>query len=971
MERREFSKIEIRPDFKDMQKRWLEYWEEENLISELIARISQRPNFSFVDGPITANNPMGVHHAWGRTLKDVIQRFKAMLGFNQRLQNGFDCHGLWVEVETEKELGLKTKKDIENYGIENFSRKCRDRVMKFAAKIEDQSKNLGQWMDWPNSYFTMSDENIETIWHFLKVCREKGLLFKGSRVMPWCPRCGTSLSQHELMDSYREMVHKALFLKFPIAGESDLHFLVWTTTPWTLTSNVALAVNPNEEYVEVLHQQSRFILAKVMISCLDGEYEVLREFEGTQLEGMEYVGPFDELVAQSGVLHKVVLWEEVGREGTGIVHIAPGCGQEDFELGERYGLPAISPIDQNGVFLEGFEALTGKSVFDTNEEIFDSLSRKGMLYKIHDYEHRYPECWRCHEEIVFRLVDEWFLAVPKVRQLLLDEVEKVEWKPAFGKKLMKDWLAAMEDWCISRKRYWGLPLPFFECKSGHLDVVSSKKELLEKAIDRNEPIVELHRPWIDHVKIRCGECGEEMTRIPEVGDCWLDAGIVPFSTLNYLNDRDYWNEWFPSELVLEMREQVRLWFYSLLVMSCVLEGRAPFKSVVMYSRVVDENGEAMHRSKGNVIWFDDAIEKMGADVMRWVYCSQNPRVDLRFGFSSGKQAARLLSILWNVYRFFMTYASVDKPSIDPTVVPKCDNVLDRWIVSRLNSTLSSVADSLKEYRVDEATKPLEDFILDLANWYVRRSRRRFWKTESDEPKTQGYDVLFHVLLSTSKMLALFTPFLSEEIYQGLLEMAGKSPSKSVHLCGFPASDPNLIDIKLEEEMVIVRKFVEMGLSLRSKMKLKVRQPLARVRAVIDDAEIPGNLRGLLLEELNVKGYDETLEGDCIEEEHGPPSLKIWLDTAVSKELMDEAFVRELVRHVQRMRKEKDLHVEDRICLYVDDKDTYLADILSQWEDYVKRETFSERILIQSREDSVPREIAGRTVFLAIERSPQS
>ncbi|UCD93191.1 MAG: class I tRNA ligase family protein, partial [Methanobacteriota archaeon] len=689
------------------------------------------------------------------------------------------------------------------------------------------------------------------------------------------------------------------------------------------------------------------------------------------LEGMEYVGPFDQLPAQSEVLHEVVLLEEVGREGAGIVHIAPGCGQEDFELGERYGLPAISPIDEHGVFLKGFEPLTGKSVFDTNEEIFDSLSRKGTLYKIHDYEHRYPECWRCHEEIVFRLVDEWFLAVPKVRQLLLDEVDKVEWKPAFGRKLMKDWLAAMEDWCISRKRYWGLPLPFYECKNGHLDVISSKKELFERAIDGNEAIPELHRPWIDRVKIRCRECREEMTRIPEVGDCWLDAGIVPFSTLNYLDDRDHWNEWFPSELVLEMREQVRLWFYSLLVMSCVLEGRAPFKSVVMYSRVVDEDGEAMHRSKGNVIWFDEAIERMGADVMRWVYCSQNPRVDLRFGYSSGKQAVRLLSILWNVYRFFMTYASVDRPSLDPTVVRKCDGVLDRWIVSRLNSTLTSVAESLNDYQVYEATKPLEDFILDLANWYVRRSRRRFWKTESDEQKTQGYSVLFHVLLSTSKMLASFTPFLSEEIYQGLIGMAGQSLSASVHLCDYPAHDRNFIEMKLEEEMAVVRKFVEMGLSLRSKMKLRVRQPLVRLRAMIDDAELMDYLRDLLLEELNVKEYDENLKCDCIEEEFGPPHLKIWLDTTISEELMDEAFVRDLVRRVQRMRKEKDLHVEDRIYLYVEDKDTYLAEILSQWKDYIMQETYSERILTQSRKNTVPLEIAGRTVFVAIERSPKS
>ncbi|MFQ6061408.1 MAG: class I tRNA ligase family protein, partial [Thermoplasmata archaeon] len=524
MKKGNFTEVGSHPNFKEIADRWLHFWEERKLVRKLMAKNSKKQNYSFIDGPITANNPMGVHHAWGRTLKDVIQRFKAMQGYNQRLQNGFDCQGLWVEVETEKDLGLRTKKDIENYGLENFSRKCRERVMKYAAIIEEQSKKLGQWMDWENSYYTMSDENIESIWYFLEKCRERGLLYKGQRVMPWCARCGTSLSQHELMDSYRVVVHKAIYLKLPVVGEDKRFFLVWTTTPWTLTSNTALAVNPEEIYVEILHRESRIILAEAMISAIEGPYEVLSRFLGSELEGTEYQGPFDEIPAQSGVTHTVILWEEVGREGTGIVHIAPGCGQEDYELGQSRNLPAICPIDENGIFLEGFGPLTGKSVFETNEEIFASLERKGMVYRIHDFEHRYPVCWRCHEEILFRLVNEWFLAVPKLRQLMLDETANVSWKPRFGRKLMEDWLHAMGDWCISRKRYWGLPLPFYECENGHFELISSRKELVERAIEKSINLPELHRPWIDEVTIRCTQCGEEMSRIPEVGDCWLDAG---------------------------------------------------------------------------------------------------------------------------------------------------------------------------------------------------------------------------------------------------------------------------------------------------------------------------------------------------------------------------------------------------------------------------------------------------------------
>jgi isoleucyl-tRNA synthetase len=512
-----------------------------------------------------------------------------------------------------------------------------------------------------------------------------------------------------------------------------------------------------------------------------------------------------------------------------------------------------------------------------------------------------------------------------------------------------------------------LPLPFYECKNGHFRLISSKEELLENAVNKDAELPELHRPWIDDIKIRCQECEDEMSRVREVGDCWLDAGIVPYSTLEYGHDRDYWQKWFPSELVLEMREQVRLWFYSLLVMSCVLEDRAPFNSVVMYERVVDENGDAMHRSKGNVIWFDDAIEKMGADVMRWVYSTQNPRFDLRFGYGAAKQPTRLLSILWNVYRFFITYASVDMPDLDPNATPESDDVLDKWMISRLNSSLASFTDHMEKFEVCETTRILELLIQDLANWYIRRSRRRFWKAESTEQKKQAYDVLYHVLITIDKMLAPLTPFLTEEIYQNLVRSVDESSPESVHMTDFPVANPGLVDEKLEEDMLLLRRVTEIGLAVRAENKLKTRQPLAKVRVFIDDADLTEDLRGILLEELNIKAYDESLYGDFTEEEYEDHNLKVLLDTELTKELQNEGFVRELVRRVQRLRKEKDLHVEDKIRLYVEDRSGRVEEVLDEWLDYLKRETLSEEVLLEKHEELKTYQIGEKDISIAIEK----
>ncbi|MCH8283205.1 MAG: class I tRNA ligase family protein, partial [Chloroflexi bacterium] len=571
-----FKPVSPKVDFPAMEREILAWWEREGIVQRYLHRNDDSDRrYSFIDGPITANNPMGVHHAWGRAYKDLYQRFKTMQGFKQRYQNGFDGQGLWIEVEVEKELGFHSKKDIEAYGIDRFVERCKERVRKFADVQTEQSVRLGYWMDWDNSYHTMADENNYTIWHFLKVCNEKGWLYEGTDGMPWCPRCGTGLSEHEIVtEGYREVVHPGLFVKFPLADRSKESLLVWTTTPWTLSSNVAAAVNPRLTYVKARQGDETLYLAKARLSVLKGDFEVERELLGSELVGLSYRGPFDELPAQNAVEHRVIPWGEVSEdEGTGVVHIAPGAGKEDFALGKEHGLAVVAPLDDSGDFVEGFDWLSGMNVSEVNEPIFDSLRRKGVFYHVERYPHRYPVCWRCDTELVFRLVTEWFISMDELRDSIADVARKIRWIPEFGLKRELDWLQNMDDWMISKKRYWGLALPIYKCACGHFEVIGSETELEERAVEgwREFQGHSPHRPWLDAVKIACAQCGEKVSRIRDVGNPWLDAGVVPFSTLRYRHDRDYWREWFPADWISEsFPGQFRNWFYSLLVMGTVL-----------------------------------------------------------------------------------------------------------------------------------------------------------------------------------------------------------------------------------------------------------------------------------------------------------------------------------------------------------------------------------------------------------------
>ncbi len=894
-----FSPVNLKQDFIELEHRVLDFWREAGIFDRLQHRNAGRTPWSFIDGPITANNPMGVHHAWGRTYKDVFQRYKAMLGYDQRWQNGFDCQGLWLEVETERDLGFNSKRDIENYGLDRFSRACRSRVDKFSGVMTAQSTRLGQWMRWDDSYYTMSDTNIEYIWHFLGVCHDRGWLYRGHKAMPWCTRCGTSLSQHELADGYEEVADNSVFVRFPLHGREGESLLVWTTTPWTLTSNVAAAVNPELDYVRVRHEgRILYLSAGTYPAVFKKGGEVLGTVKGAEMIGWTYDGPFDDLPVARGVGHRVIPWYEVGEtEGTGIVHIAPGCGAEDNDLGKQHQLPVIAPLDGYGSYVDGFGWLTGMNVHAVEKPILEDLKKKGIFFRQETYRHRYPFCWRCKEKLVFRVEDEWFIASEEIRPLMKAAAETVRWVPESVGKRTQDWYNNMGDWCISRKRYWGLPLPFYWCPDGHLTMIRSRAELRERAVDPAivDGLPELHRPWIDEVRIRCAECGKPAERILDVGDCWLDAGIVAFSTMEYFEDRSYWEKWFPAEVVIEMREQVRLWFYAMMFTSVTLEGRAPYKAVFSYEKVFDEKGKPMHKSTGNAIWFDEAVEKMGADVMRWLYCAFNPNNNLRFGYHVADELRKRLITLWNVYGFFVTYAQID--GFDPAeaaveeTLGQSPNPLDRWILSDLYRTLELVQRGFEEYDAASSVRAADEFLEALSTWYLRRSRRRFWKSTADEDKRFAYRTLFHVLETFAEMLAPVVPFLAEEIYRnltgtlrekhrGVMLGAGVAPAapdgiapdgpeyevwpQSVHLRRWPAIRRDLIDGALNERMERVLSSVSLGRAAREKVQLKVRQPLARMWVVALDGRDLGfddDLLGQIAAELNVKTVEAGARAD--------------------------------------------------------------------------------------------------------------
>ncbi|HEY5661793.1 MAG TPA: isoleucine--tRNA ligase [Gaiellaceae bacterium] len=850
-----FEALPQYPDHLTLEEEILAWWDERGIFDRLRERNRGGPTFSFMDGPITANNPMGAHHCWGRTLKDVFQRYKALRGHDLRYQNGFDCQGLWVEVGVERELGLNSKREIEDYGIAEFAERCKQRVAKYAEIITEQCRRLGMWMDWDNDYYTFSDTNIEYIWRFLKECHERGWLYLGHRSVEWCPRCGTSLSQHELINSYAELTHPSLYVRFPLKGREGEALVVWTTTPWTLPANVAAAVNPEAEYG--LTEDGEWWAVERKPDAV-----FARRVTGAELVGLEYEGPFDMLPAQQGVVHRVIPWDDVALDtGSGIVHIAPGCGAEDFELSRVHDLSVLTPIDESGRFFEDYGEFEGRSTEDVEGPVKIDLERRGLLVDSGSIVHSYPICWRCSTPLVFRIADDWMIRADEIRQPMLDANATVEWTPDFYSKRMDDWLRNMGDWNISRRRYFGLPLPFYPCGScGTLTVIGSLDELRERATGGLEGLQELHRPWIDEVPIRC-DCGAEVHRVTEVGDAWLDAGIVPFSTLGWqspewkehgyatgaaagltgadLPDHAYWQKWYPADWVSEMREQIRLWFYSQCFMSVTLTGKSPYRAVLTYEKLLDENGREMHRSWGNAIDAAEALENIGADVIRFMFCEHVPSQNMKFGYGPAAEIRRRLLTYWNCVKFFVDYASIDdfQPGDEP---PGELQPLDRWLVERTEQLVVETTDAYERYWSPGVMRAFDSFVDDLSNWYIRRSRRRFWNGDGVALWT-----LWHALVRSVQVIGPVMPFLADFLWRGL--RAGDAP-ESVFLEPWP--EARSLDDELLLEVAEVRRVVELGRQARGDAGVKLRQPLRRL--VVQGADRAGRHADEIAEELRVK-----------------------------------------------------------------------------------------------------------------------
>jgi isoleucyl-tRNA synthetase len=1016
------SRLPEKPDHQAIELEILDVWEREETFRKVRERNAGGPIFSFVDGPVTANKKLGVHTAWGRTLKDVIHRYRALRGFDQRFQNGWDCQGLWVEVGVERALGLNSKREIEEYGLERFARKCRESVVESSAELVAGCTRLGQWMDWANDYYTFSDTNNEYNWRFLETVHERGWLYQGHRPSDWCPRCGTSLSEHELSLAgvYQQRSDPSLFVRFPFTDGSRESIVIWTTTPWTLPANVAVAVKPDAEYG--LRANGDW----VAVSRYPDD-EFVRRVRGEELVGRPYRGPFDGLGPGAAADHRVIPWDEVTLDqGTGVVHIAPGCGVEDFELGRLHDLPILTPVDEAGRFGAEYGWLHGLSTVEAADQIVGDLKERGLLVGATVYDHAYPHCWRCDTPLIFRIADDWFIAVDELRPKLLEANETVSWIPEYFGKRMADWLRNMSDWNISRRRYYGLPLPFYPCAAcGHLTVVGSKAELAERAVEGMDQLEELHRPWIDAVVIRCAGCGEPVRRISEVGDVWLDAGIVPLSTLGWENpewvergsatgaaaglttadlpDHAYWQRWFPADWVSEMREQIRLWFYAQLFISVALVGRAPFEAVLGYEKLLDEYGREMHGSWGNMISADDAFEQMGADVMRWQFCAQPPDRDLLFGFGAAHEIRRKVLTLWNSARFFLEYAFVESFQPDYATLERGpgDDLkpLDRWLVARTHRLVADTTAAYDAFLVHRVVQAYESYVDDLSNWYIRRSRRRFWNGERAALST-----LWWSLAQALRVISPVLPFLGEHLWRALVRTACEDAPESIFLAGWP--EPGATDDALVAEIAEVRAIVELGRRARAMANVKLRQPLGRavvygaVRAQSHADEIAEELRvheirfesgagrvrykpnlrvlgprlGKKLPEIrraleegryDVRDGAVLVDGELLSENDllierdavnpgwvvaAEGDLSLELDPELDDDLLLEGRVLELVHAANAMRKEQGLALTDRIVLTVPAAEKDLAD---GHRERIARETLAtdvraegDRLLIQ-------------------------
>ena len=837
----------------EVEKSISESWKKMNILDMSIKNRDNSKNFVFYDGPATANGMPGIHHMLAKLLKDVFCKYKTMQGNKVLRKVGWDTHGLPVEVQVEKELGFEGKNDIEKYGIKQFNEKCRESVWKNEASFKEFTDLMGQFIDLENPYITYQNSYIETEWWILKKFFDAGLIYDGLKILPYCPRCGTGLASHEVAQGYEMISVNTVTVPFKLKDEDNTYLLIWTTTPWTLMSNVAACVNPNEKYVKCLSKGYNFIVAeKLSHKVLGDDFEVVEEYLGKDLEGREYEQFLPFLKVNKKAFYVTCADYVTMEDGTGIVHIAPAFGQDDYEVGLKYDLPMLNPVDENGCFTEG--PWKGRLVVEKELEldIIKYLVGEDKLFKKQKMEHNYPHCWRCHTPLVYYSKPSIYIKVTELKDKIVKENNKVNWFPDYvGEKRFGNWLENLNDWAISRNRYWGTPIPLWRCECGHDEMIGSREELVERSIEKIDKDIELHRPYVDDVHIKCPKCGKVMTRVKEVMDCWFDSGAMPFAQYHYpFENKELFESQFPADFICEGIDQTRGWFYSLIVISTFVMGKAPYKNVLVNDLVLDKFGQKMHKSKGNSVSPFGLIENYGADPVRWYMLSASPVwTPLKFDEDGVKEVqSKFFNTLKNTYTFFQMYANTDK--VDPRkfkVEYKDLEDIDKWLLSKYNKLVLEVTTSMDVYDPNKAVKAISNFVNeDLSNWYIRRNRRRFWGSELDNSKKAVYQTTYEVLCGLCKLIAPMVPFVSEEIYTNL------TGEKSVHLADYPKFDKSMVDNKIETKMDLVRDLISLGRNAREDAKIKVRQPISEVVLDSKVKKTIKELESLIYEELNVK-----------------------------------------------------------------------------------------------------------------------
>lgn len=982
----------------DVEASFSKYWQEKDILNKSIE--NKDKYFVFYDGPATANGMPGLHHMVAKFLKDAFCKYKTMQGYKVLRKVGWDTHGLPVEVQVEKQLGFNGKKDIEKYGIEKFNAECRKTVWANEKAFSDLTTKMGQFIDLEHPYVTYDNSYIETEWWILKKFFDAGLFYEGQKILPYCPRCGTGLATHEVAQGYKEISVDTVIVCMKKKDE-DAYFLVWTTTPWTLIANVALCVNPNEEYVKVKSQGHKFILAQKLANKILGEdIEILETYKGSELEYVEY----EQLIPSLSVDKKafyVTCDEYVTMEdGTGIVHLAPAFGQDDYNVGRKYNLPYLNPVGDDGKYKEGL--WKGQNVFEADLEVIKYLKKEDKLFKKQKIVHNYPHCWRCDSPLIYYSKPSFYLEITKIKDKIIKANSKVNWYPEYvGEKRFANWLENLNDWAISRNRYWGTPLPLWRCSCGHSIMIGSKKELIELATTKVSEDIDLHRPYVDDIHIKCPICGKEMTRVNDVIDCWFDSGAMPFAQYHYPFENDeLFNTQFPADFIAEGIDQTRGWFYSLLVISTFIKGVSPYKNVLVNELLLDKNGQKMHKSKGNAIEPFTIISKYGADIVRFYLPYVSPVwTPLKFDEDGLKEVhSKFFNPLKNTYTFFQMYANID--NIDPrnfkVATSDLENI-DKWLLSKYNKLIKNVTSAYEEYDLNKVVKLVTEFVSDdLSNWYIRRNRKRFWQSELDNYKMSVYQTTYEVLIGICKIVAPISPFITEEIYQNLTD------EESVHLASFPISDEKLIDEELENKMELVRNLISLGRNAREEAKIKVRQPISEVIIDGKNKKVLADVIDLIKEELNVKeivfaenlneymnfsikpnfknagsilgskmpefvkylnslkeeeinnirnNMDLEFEGTKITEDLIDIKINakegfniatennnfIILNTTLTEELLNEGLAREFVSKIQQLRKTENFDVEDRINIYIDANKDFINQLMTNME-YIKAET---------------------------------